>query len=240
MVKPSRPMTPGDQIAELRTRVDKLERKPEAKPARGAVDLAGLKDVRLLYRNPVEAPKDGQVFRWVEDLTIPVYKGYWAPGVKMITGYATDSGTGDLSVSTDLVDGGWDPERACSVDVTMLIDPAFTAVGAEVTASVTLDGDPFTLVVPDTAGIAFVPSPLATLQLVDGDAGPPSPAADTEIASRSWSVAAPHATSGSTVESVSWDFTSGTPHVEANISGVDTDAWTGSHAIHVIWRITYL
>ena len=80
MVKPSRPMTPGDQIAELRTRVDKLERKPEAKPARGAVDLAGLKDVRLLYRNPVEAPKDGQVFRWVEDLTIPVYKGYWAPG----------------------------------------------------------------------------------------------------------------------------------------------------------------
>ena len=232
--------TIADKVADLQERVTKLEGQKAAAVIKAAFDLSRFRDVRVLYKHPTEAPKDGQVFRWHADDTVPTYKGWWEPGAKVVKGYATDSGTGDLSVSVDLVDGDWDTTRACHVDATMLIGPAYDSVGAEVPATVTIDGDPHDLVIPDTAGVGFVPSPLATIQILDAGAGPGTPSDLTEVATRSWSVADPHSIGGAFGGSISWTFVGGTPHIEANIAGVDTDAWPDTHTIYVIWRLTYL
>lgn len=232
--------TIADKVADLQERVTKLEGQKAAAVIKAAFDLSRFRDVRVLYKHPTEAPKDGQVFRWHADDTVPTYKGWWEPGAKVVKGYATDSGTGDLSVSVDLVDGDWDTTRACHVDATMLIGPAYDSVGAEVPATVTIDGDPHDLVIPDTAGVGFVPSPLATIQILDAGAGPGTPSDLTEVATRSWSVADPHSIGGAFGGSISWTFVGGTPHIEANITGVDTDAWPDTHTFYVIWRLTYL
>jgi len=233
--------TIDQDVADHGVRIDREEKKVGPRPPAVPVNLDQLKDVAIPYRNPAKAPKNGQVFTWHADDTIPTYKGWWEPGAKVDKGYATDSGTGDLSISVDLVDGDWDTTRACRVEATMLIDPAYSVIGAELSASVTIDGDPFTLVIPDTAGVAFVSSPVATLQLIDADAGPGAPSADVEVGTAQWAVAAPHTSGdGNTGNGASWTFTGGTPHIEANITGVNTDAWPESHTIYVIWRLTYL
>lgn len=216
-------------VVALKTRVRNLE-------------LAALRKSASTLKIKVSDLVNAKVFGAVNHQVFTYMDGDWvAAGGPTVKGYATDSGTGDLSISVDLVDGDWDTTRACRVEATMLIDPAYSVIGAELSASVTIDGDPFTLVIPDTAGVAFVSSPVATLQLIDADAGPGAPSADVEVGTAQWAVAAPHTSGdGNTGNGASWTFTGGTPHIEANITGVDTDAWPESHAIYVIWRLTPL
>lgn len=238
--------TIADKVADLQERVTKLEGQKAAAVIKAVFDLSRFRDVRVLYKHPTEAPKDGQLFRWHADDTVPTYKGWWEPGAKVVKGYATDSGTGDLSISVDLVDGDWDTTRACHVEATMLIDPAygpepipgdFTVVGVVIDGAAAV---PVTF--PEAAGLqGYVQSPVATIQLIDADAGPGAPSADIEVATRSWAVADPDTVGGGDAGgTISWTFVGGTPHIEANIAGVDTDAWPESHAIYVIWRLTYL
>ena len=239
--------TIDQDVADHGVRIDREEKKVGPRPPAVPVNLDQLKDVAIPYRNPAKAPKNGQVFTWHADDTIPTYKGWWEPGAKVDKGYATDSGTGDLSISVDLVDGDWDTTRACHVDATMLIGPAgwvavpipgdFTVVGVVIDGAAAV---PVTF--PEAAGLqGYVQSPVATIQLIDADAGPGAPSADIEVATRSWAVADPDDVGGGDAGgTISWTFTGGTPHIEANITGVDTDAWPESHAIYVIWRLTYL
>ena len=238
--------TIDQDVADHGVRIDRQEKKVGPRPPAVPVNLDQLKDVAIPYRNADKAPKDGQLFRWHADDTVPTYKGWWEPGAKVAKGYATDSGTGDLSISVDLVDGDWDTTRACHVEATMLISPAFGPVlisGDLLVANVVIDGGaPVDVTFPEAAGLqGYVQSPVAAIQLIDADAGPGAPSADVEVATRSWAVTDSDNVGGSDVGgSISWTFTGGTPHIEANITGVDTDAWPESHAIYVVWRLTYL
>jgi hypothetical protein len=207
------------------------------------LELSALRKTASTLKIKVADLVNAKVFGATNHQVFTYMDGDWiAAGGPTVKGYATDSGTGDLSVSVDLVDGDWDTTRACRVEATMLIDPAYVPIGAELTATVDLDSDPgHVIVFPDTAGVAWVPAPVATLQLIDADAGPGAPSADAEVATRSWSLADPHLVGGGdSGGTVSWTFTGGTPHIEANIAGVDTDAWPESHAIYVIWRLSPL
>lgn len=234
----------GD-VGEHGVHIDELRRKNDPQPARAFHNLDEFPDVVVPYKHedPEKRPKDGQIFRWVKDDTVKTYKGYFVAGAKVTKGYDFDLGVGDLSVSIDLTDGDWGPLRACHVDATMLIGPAFDSVlvPGDFTAAVTIDGDPHDLVFPEALGLqGWVPSPLATIQILDAGAGPGTPSDLTEVATRSWSVADPHSIGGAFGGSISWTFVGGTPHIEANVSGVDEDAWPDTHTIYVVWRLTYL
>lgn len=221
-------------VVALKTRVRNLE-------------LAALRKSASTLKIKVSDLVNAKVFGAVNHQVFTYMDGDWiAAGGPTVKGYATDSGTGDLSISVDLVDGDWDTTRACHVEATMLTGPAFDPVlisGDLLVVNVVIDGGaPVDVTFPEAAGLqGYVPSPLATLQLIDGSAGPGAPSADTEVATRSWSVADPLSIgSGDAGGPVAWTFTGGTPHIEANITGVDTDAWPESHAIYVIWRLTPL
>lgn len=189
---------------------------------------------------------NAKVFGAVNHQVFTYMDGDWiAAGGPTVKGYATDSGTGDLSISVDLVDGDWDTTRACHVEATMLVDPPLESVpisGDLLVADVVIDGGaPVDVTFPGAAGLqGYVAAPIANMQIIDADAGPGAPSADTELGAATWPLNVP-GTSGPVSEgSASWTFTGGTPHIEANITGVDTDAWPESHAIYVIWRITPL
>lgn len=103
------------ELAVLKKDVALLKRKLDAVGGRAAgPSLLGrsLKDVqRIPYNHPDDAPPDGSILKFDTSLD-SAYGGLWrAVDSAPIADSFTSTGTGLRSVSEDLVDGDWDPDR---------------------------------------------------------------------------------------------------------------------------------
>lgn len=153
--------TIDQDVADHGVRIDRQEKKVGPRPPAVPVNLDQLKDVAIPYRNADKAPKDGQLFRFHADPSVPTYGGWWEPA-----GGARIAGKQTLTITSDGVDAGatkvlvpsdWDEHQGCTgaVSVALTTTPApLASLGGD------FDGDPFALM----------------LQVVPWDvsAGPPS------------------------------------------------------------------
>lgn len=119
----------GD-VGEHGVRIAELRQKADPQPARAFHNLDEFPDVVVPYKHEDEKrrPQHGQVLRWVKDLTIKTYKGYWTPsGGERIGGKETFSVTAegtDNGISQRLVPSDWDERQGCIGAVSVTLDGA--------------------------------------------------------------------------------------------------------------------
>lgn len=229
---PIRPNPLEKKVAELARKVAELERKARVG---GATTLDGLRDTEVLYDHWTDLPKHGQALRW-DTGRESKYHGLasFADPAIVADSFTEDlTGAGTFTISEDLVDGSWDVSRPCLVTVTASFDASYAS--QEVS--------------PPTTPATYVMPPTMLMLLFDADGGAVSTFGDgAELAATVWPVEEDPSDSpayGHQVETISWLFLRGKPHLILRCDvGADAAAGLstsgGNQRITAVTRVTRL
>ncbi len=218
----SRPTTTSDELHKLQVRVDDLERLLKSSSAAPGT-LAGLKDVKVSYKDAFSKPANLSELEW-RDLASSPYGGFWTPGRDrtIIRKLLHTDGVGNIGLGASLVGDDWDPSRPCLVTLNAAITPG---TYAEIFDSLTWDvTDPDG---PPPHQYLYLYAEEFTATDLEGE--------DYELAS--WvHYADVHGGSGTNEGSVSHLFSSGTPTISYGV-GIDSSLYPGNHTLVVSSRV---